>query len=102
MDRGSSPLMTVQKSCLSSPMLTASSPNVKGRILGGSKYIYMIKKISSLFPVPFCVLYIQLPLTLRSAECDVEPAVFLALQVYSPECLYDTEEIISSDVLDPS
>lgn len=43
-----------------------------------------------------------LPFTFRVAVCEVTPALFLAVHVYVPLCLYPTEEIVSIDVLVPS
>ena len=45
---------------------------------------------------------IILPLTFKVAVCDVAPALFFAVQVYVPLCLYPTELIVSIDVLVPN
>ena len=44
---------------------------------------------------------IKLPLTFNVAVWDVIPALFLAVHVYVPLCLYPTELIVSIDVRVP-
>ena len=44
---------------------------------------------------------IKLPLTFNVAVWDVTPALFLAVHVYVPLCLYPTELIVSIDVRVP-
>ena len=50
----------------------------------------------------FYCLISSLPLTFKVAVCDVTPALFFAVQVYVPLCLYPTELIVSIDVLVPN
>ena len=59
------------------------------------------KIIQSSYNTFFNYLPYKLPLTFNVAVWDVTPALFLAVQVYVPLCLYPTELIVNIEVLVP-
>ena len=77
-ESGLSPFATTHVSWVNSPWLTTSFPNEKGMISGGSAIKY------------FQCQSVYSPFTKSSAECVCVPALFVALQVYVPLCLYPT------------
>ena len=102
---GWSPLVTMQETCANDPSSIISWPKLSGRRFGGSDQTKVISCERNIFKTAktqcLSVMRLHSPLTFNSTVSMRIPAIFDALQVYVPLCLWPTDGMTSMLPLPP-